>query len=113
MATHIEEVNDGNFAKIVLRSTRLVLVDFWAHWCGPCRALAPVVESVAKQYAGSAQVVKLDVDGNPSAVEKFHIEAIPTLIVFQNGEEKDRMIGAVSRAEIAQRLDTRLAAAAN
>ena len=113
MATHIEEVNDGNFAKIVLRSTRLVLVDFWAHWCGPCRALAPVVESVAKQYAGSAQVVKLDVDGNPSVVEKFHIEAIPTLIVFQNGEEKDRMIGAVSRAEIAQRLDTRLAAAAN
>ena len=71
------------------------------------------MESVAKQYAGSAQVVKLDVDGNPSVVEKFHIEAIPTLIVFQNGEEKDRMIGAVSQAEIVERLDTRLAAAAN
>jgi thioredoxin 1 len=63
MTTPIEEVNDGNFAKIVLGSTRLVLVDFWAQWCGPCRALAPVVESVAKQYAGSAQVVKLNVDG--------------------------------------------------
>ncbi|HYT58397.1 MAG TPA: thioredoxin [Verrucomicrobiae bacterium] len=87
-------------------------MDVWAQWCGPCRALAPVVESVAKQYAGSAQVVKLNVDGNPSVVEKFQIEAIPTLIVFQNGEEKDRMIGAVSQAEIAQRLDTRLAAAA-
>jgi thioredoxin 1 len=113
MTTPIEEVNDGNFAKIVLGSTRLVLVDFWAQWCGPCRALAPVVESVAKQYAGSAQVVKLNVDGNPSVIEKFKIEAIPTLILFQNGEEKDRMIGAVSQAEIAQRLDTRLAAAAN
>jgi thioredoxin 1 len=88
MATHIEEVNDGNFAKIVLGSTRLVLVDFWAHWCGPCRALAPVVESVAKQYAGSAQVVKLDVDGNPSVVEKFHIEAIPMLIVFKTAKKR-------------------------
>ena len=113
MTADIEEVNDGNFAKIVLASTRPVLVDFWAQWCGPCRALAPVVESVAKQYAGSAQVVKLNVDGNPSVVEKFKIEAIPTLIVFQNGEEKDRVIGAVGQAEIVERLDTRLAAAAN
>jgi thioredoxin 1 len=78
MTTDFEEVNDGNFAKIVLGSTRLVLVDFWAQWCGPCRALVPVVESVAKHYAGSTRVVKLNVDGNPSAVEKFHIEAIPT-----------------------------------
>ena len=113
MTTDFEEVNDGNFAKIVLGSTRLVLVDFWAQWCGPCRALAPVVESIAKQYAGSVQVVKLNVDGNPSVVEKFKIEAIPTLIVFQNGEEKDRVIGAVGQAEIVERLDTRLAAAAN
>jgi thioredoxin 1 len=113
MTTHIEEVNDDNFAKIVLGSTRLALVDFWAQWCGPCRALAPVVESVAKQYAESVQVVKLNVDGNPSVVEKFHIEAIPTLIVFQNGEEKDRMIGAVSQTEIAQKLDIRLVAAVN
>ncbi|HEY3153050.1 MAG TPA: thioredoxin [Candidatus Binatia bacterium] len=113
MTADIEEVNDGNFAKIVLASTRPVLVDFWAQWCGPCRALAPVVESVAKHYAGSARVVKLNVDGNPSVVEKFKFEAIPTLIVFQNGEEKDRVIGAVGQAEIVERLDTRLAAAAN
>jgi thioredoxin len=74
MMTNIEEVNDGSFAKIVLGSSQPVLVDFWAQWCGPCRALAPVVESVAEQYAGRAHVVKLNVDENRSVVEKFRIE---------------------------------------
>ena len=113
MTAHIEEVNDGNFAKIVLGATGPVLVDFWAQWCGPCRALAPIVEAVAEQYAGSAQVVKLNVDDNPSVVEKFRIAAIPTLIVFQNGEEKDRIIGAASQEVIARRLAAHVGNAVN
>jgi len=106
MNSHIEEVNDDNFAQVVLDSERPVLVDFWAQWCGPCRALAPIVEAVAEQYAGSAQVVKLNVDDNPSVVEKYRIQAIPTLIVFRDGEEKKRILGAVSREEIARAIDT-------
>lgn len=105
MNSHIEEVNDDNFAQVVLDSERPVLVDFWAQWCGPCRALAPIVEAVAEQYAGSAQVVKLNVDDNPSVVEKYRIQAIPTLIVFRDGEEKKRILGAVSREEIARAID--------
>jgi thioredoxin 1 len=108
MTAHVEEVNDGNFAKIVLGSTGPILVDFWAQWCAPCRALAPVVEAIAEQYRGSAQVVKLNVDDSPSVVEKFRIAAIPTLIVFQNGEEKERVIGAASQEAIASRLDAHL-----
>ena len=113
MTAYIEEVNDGNFAKMVLESNRPVLVDFWAQWCAPCRALAPIVEAVAERYAENAQVVKLNIDRNPSVVEKFQIEAIPTLIVFQDGEEKERIIGAVSQDTIARAIDAHLGSAMN
>jgi thioredoxin len=113
MTAHIEEIDDSNFAKVVLGSSRPVLVDFWAQWCAPCRALAPIVEAVAERYAENAQVVKLNIDRNPSAVEKFRIEAIPTLIVFQDGEEKERIIGAVSEDAIARAIDAHLGSAIN
>jgi len=113
MSEYIEEVNDGNFEQLVLESNRPVLVDFWAQWCGPCRMLAPIVESLAKQYAGNAQVVKLNVDDNPSAVQRYRIQAIPTLVLFQNGEEKDRMIGVTTKEAIARTIDVHLGAASN
>jgi thioredoxin 1 len=113
MSEYIEEVNDGNFEQLVLQSNRPVLVDFWAQWCGPCRMLAPIVESLAKQYAGAAQVVKLNVDDNPSAVQRYRIQAIPTLVLFQNGEEKDRMIGVTTKEAIARTIDVHLGAASN
>jgi len=113
MSEYIEEVNDGNFEQLVLESNRPVLVDFWAQWCGPCRMLAPIVESLAKQYAGAAQVVKLNVDDNPSAVQRYRIQAIPTLVLFQNGEEKDRMIGVTTKEAIARTIDAHLGAASN
>jgi len=113
MSEYIEEVNDGNFEQLVLESNRPVLVDFWAQWCGPCRMLAPIVESLAKQYAGAAQVVKLNVDDNPSAVQRYRIQAIPTLVLFQNGEEKDRMIGVTTKEAIARTIDVHLGAASN
>jgi len=113
MSEYIEEVNDGNFEQLVLQSNRPVLVDFWAQWCGPCRMLAPIVESLAEQYAGAAQVVKLNVDDNPSAVQRYRIQAIPTLVLFQNGEEKDRMIGVTTKEAIARTIDAHLGAASN
>ncbi len=113
MSEYIEEVDDGNFEQLVLQSNRPVLVDFWAQWCGPCRMLAPIVESLAKQYAGAAQVVKLNVDDNPSAVQRYRIQAIPTLVLFQNGEEKDRMIGVTTKEAIARTIDVHLGAASN
>jgi len=113
MSEYIEEVNDGNFEQLVLQSNRPVLVDFWALWCGPCRMLAPIVESLAKQYAGNAQVVKLNVDDNPSAVQRYRIQAIPTLVLFQKGEEKDRMIGVTTKEAIARTIDVHLGAASN
>jgi thioredoxin 1 len=113
MTSHIEEVDDGNFAKTVLGSSRPVLVDFWAQWCAPCRALAPIVEAVAERYGESAQVVKLNIDRNPSIVETLRIEAIPTLIVFHDGEEKERIIGAVSQDVIARAIDAHLGSAMN
>lgn len=88
-------------------------MDFWAQQCVPCRAFAPIVEAVAERYAGNAQVVKIDVDRNPSVVEKFRIEAIPTLIVFQDGEEKERIIGVVSQDAIARAVDAHLGSAMN
>ena len=106
-------VTEQNFDSEVIQSKVPVLVDFWAQWCGPCRMLAPIVESLAKQYAGNAQVVKLNVDDNPSAVQRYRIQAIPTLVLFQNGEEKDRMIGVTTKEAIARTIDAHLGAASN
>lgn len=108
MSEHIKEVNDGNFEQVVLQSETPVLVDFWAEWCGPCRTLAPTVEAVAKQYAGAARVFKLNVDDNPSITERYGIQGIPTLIVFKDGKEKERIIGASSKENISRMIDKAL-----
>jgi thioredoxin 1 len=105
MTTQVEEVNEANFNRMVLQPERPVLVDFWAQWCAPCRALAPVVEAVAERYAARARVVKVNVDENPFIVEHYRIRAIPTLILFQGGEEKKRILGAVSQREIGRAIE--------
>jgi thioredoxin 1 len=113
MTRQISEVNDDNFAEAVLQSDRPVLVDFWAEWCGPCRTLAPTVEAVATDWADRARVMKLNVDQSPLMTERYGVRAIPTLILFKNGEEVARLLGAVSKTEIAREIDHHISASIN
>lgn len=110
MSNFIEEVAERNFSRAVLESEEPVLVDFWAQWCGPCRTLIPVVEALAEHYAGTARIMKLNVDKNPAFVERYRIQAIPTLILFRHGQEKERMIGAANREAIARTIDSYIGA---
>src|SRR6266576_102978 len=110
MSEHVQEVSDSSFESDVLKSDQPVLVDFWAAWCAPCRMLAPTVEAVAEKYAGNARVVKLNVDDNPSVSQRFGIKGIPTLILFKNGREEERVVGATSEQAISRMIDKHVAA---
>src|SRR5260370_8217729 len=111
MSEIVRETSAGAFESDVLKSDRPVLVGFWAEWCAACRMLAPTVEAVAEKYADTARVVKLNVDNNPSVSQRFGIKGIPTLILFKNGIEEERAVGATSEQAISPILDTHLSAA--
>jgi len=111
MSEHVKETSDSGFENDVLKSDQPVLVDFWAAWCAPCRMLAPTVEAVAEKYAGNAKVMKLNVDDNPSVSQRFGIKGIPTLILFKNGKEEERVVGATSESAISRILDKHIGAA--
>jgi thioredoxin 1 len=93
-------VSDDSFAEDVLASNTPVLVDFWATWCGPCRMVAPVLEEIASEKAGTLTVAKLDVDANPSTARDFQVVSIPTLILFKDGEPVKRIVGAKGKAAL-------------
>ena len=93
-------LTDANFEQEVLQSRIPVLVDFWAAWCGPCRAIAPVVEEISKELEGKVKVVKMNVDDNPKTPGSLGIRSIPTLKVFVGGSEKNQMVGAGSKEQI-------------
>ena len=108
---YVTDVSDSNFEADVLQSDRPVLVDFWAAWCAPCRMLAPTVDAVAEKYATSARVVKLNVDENPSVSQRYGIKGIPTLILFKNGKEEERVVGATSKEAISRMIDKHVSGA--
>jgi thioredoxin 1 len=99
------QVTDSTFEAEVLQNDLPVLVDFWAPWCGPCRAIGPVVEELAQEYEGKLSIVKMNVDENPSTPSKYGIRAIPTLILFKGGEVVEQVTGAVSKTSLKQMID--------
>ena len=94
------ELSDGNFDSEVLQSDLPVLVDFTAVWCGPCKAIAPTIDALADEYAGRVKVGKMDIDHNPGTPVKYHVRAVPTLILFKGGQPVDQVMGAVNKRRI-------------
>ncbi len=103
MATPLH-LTDDMFEQEVLKSELPVLIDFWATWCGPCRMIAPIVEELAKEYEGKLKVFKLDVDNNQKTAMTYGIRSIPTVVIVKNGEEVDRILGAVPKQQFVDRI---------
>ena len=99
---HVKDLTDANFQTEVLQSDKLTLVDFWATWCAPCRAIAPHVEAVAHAYAGNLQVGKMDIDKSPNTPTKYEVRSIPTLLLFHKGKVVGQLVGAVPKAKLEQ-----------
>jgi thioredoxin 1 len=107
MSSEPFHVTDSNFEE-TLKKNKVFFVDFWANWCGPCRALAPTVAEVAKEYSGKALIGKLDVDENPATAERFQVFSIPTMIIFKDGKEMERLVGLCAKNRITEALSKQL-----
>ena len=105
MGTNTAEFTEQNFNSDVLESDKPVLVDFWAEWCGPCKMLAPAIDSIAEKYIGRVKVGKVNVDKYPSIAQKYGVMGIPNILVFQNGNIKEQVIGNVPESDISNILD--------
>lgn len=104
----IKHTTDATFDVDVLQSGAPVLVDYWAEWCGPCKAIAPLLDEVARDYDGKLQIVKVNVDDNPAAAQRFGIRGIPTLKLFKGGSEVATQVGALSKSQLTAFLDNNL-----
>ncbi|HET7832124.1 MAG TPA: thioredoxin TrxA [Gallionella sp.] len=108
MSEHIHYVSDATFDAEVTQATLPVLVDYWAEWCGPCRMIAPILDEIAKEYAGRLIVTKLNVDENQQTPQKFGIRGIPTLMLFKNGNIEATKVGAVSKSQLTAFIDSHI-----
>jgi thioredoxin 1 len=108
MAGKAVEVTDSNFEDVIMNAEVPALVDFWAVWCGPCRAVAPIVEELAEEYDGRAVIAKMDVDQNKQVATQFGIQAIPTLLLVKGGQIADRIVGVVDKNSLKARLEALL-----
>jgi len=105
MSTAIHTVTDASFEAEVLQQAGIVLVDFWAPWCGPCKALSPLLDELAGDFAGQARIAKVNADDNKAASERLSVRGLPTLILFQDGVEKERVLGLISKSRLSTLLD--------
>ncbi len=103
MSTEPIHVTDANFDETI-KNNKVALIDFWANWCGPCRALAPTIVELAKEYSGKVLIGKLDVDENPATAERFQVFSIPTMILFKDGKEAERLVGLCPKNRITETL---------
>ena len=99
-------ITDANFESEVIKSNIPVLIDFWATWCGPCKAIAPIVEDLAKEYDGKIKIGKVDVDDNQQTAIKYGVRSIPTLLLFKEGKVNDMIVGAVPKMQIVKKLES-------
>lgn len=102
---NILHLKDSNFKNEVLEASEPVLVDFWASWCGPCRMIAPVIDELAEDYKGKVKICKLNVDENAKTAQDYGVMSIPTMIIYKNGQEVERLVGFMPKANIAQKLE--------
>ncbi|MBP7202581.1 MAG: thioredoxin TrxA [Propionivibrio sp.] len=108
MSEHIHYVTDDSFAADVLQSQQPVLVDYWAEWCGPCKMIAPILDEIAKEYAGRLKVAKLNIDDNQETPASYGVRGIPTLMLFKNGSIEATKVGALSKSQLAAFIDSHL-----
>ena len=108
MSDNIVHTNDSDFEADVINSDKPALVDFWAEWCGPCKMIAPLLSEAAEEYADKMSIVKLNVDQSPNTAQKFGIRSIPTLILFKDGAVQAQKLGAMSKSQLTEFLDTNL-----
>ena len=104
----IVHVSDTSFEQDVLKSSRPILVDFWAEWCGPCKMIAPMLNEIAEEYKDKVTIAKLNIDDNPRTPQRFNVRGIPTLILFKNGQVEGQKVGALRKSDLAAFLDGKL-----